>query len=163
MADLLTHALAGALITARVKRRLVVLAVVGGVLPDVISVLPELALRPLAGLTGFEVPSWWHEGLAVFHSPFVFALLAWGLVLFLPRGDGVERPAAFLAMTAGGWLHTLLDLIQRHIVPIGYYPGYPFVREPGELGFMWSEGSLYILPFLALAVFLLFRRRPGDL
>ena len=77
-------------------------------------------------------------------------LAAWGLA-FLFRED--QRPAVLRSLLGGMALHLVLDLLQDH-QGVGLPLLYPWSPRLFELGWIGSESSVYVAPFLAVLVVL---------
>lgn len=163
MSDLLSHSLAAYIVRARpsASRRAVVLFVTGTVLPDAASHVPNFGMRVMNLLTGFEFPKWFDHAFYMFHSPIPVAAFCWFLALWVPGSGlpGSPRREVFSNLTLGAWLHLALDIVQRHVSPITYFPFYPFSQFTGELKWMWTEHSIYAIPLLLLIAAWVARRR----
>jgi hypothetical protein len=142
MPDLFTHAVGAYVATAgRRDWRDVFVAVAGTMAPDLLAQVPGRVLA----LLGFDFARtvWGRSAWYVFHTPLTFLLLAALLALLAPEA---LRPRWFALLAGGGWLHILLDLMQRHLTEGSYFPFYPLSRFSGELGWFDTEASLGILP-----------------
>jgi len=158
MADLLTHGLSAALVRGGKRPDSTLLWLVSGV------ILPDLLARaPLLLVHGLQHRLGWMEWLALDddrlitamgfpHTPAGMVLVATLIALVLPasltRSPGRWRVAGLLG--GGSLLHLLVDVMQRHLEPAGYYLLYPFSVERWELGWFRSDGSLLALPLLAV-------------
>jgi hypothetical protein len=149
MPDLFTHAVSAYAATAgRRDWRDLLVAVVGTMVPDLAAQIPGRILALLG--VDFARALWARSAWYVFHTPLTFVLLAGLLVLFAPAA---WRPRWFVLMVGGGWLHILLDLMQRHLTEGSYFPFYPISEFSGEFGWFDTEASLSWLPLtLAVAV-----------
>ncbi len=153
MPDLLTHTLLNAALPAGTLRpsRLVCF-VVGGVIPDLASRVPALALsrglQPLLKGRGPDI-DWLILGTDFLHIPIGIVLLALlvgaGLPKFLLSGLGRWEIVGLL--TAGASLHLLLDSMQHHLRSTYLYL-FPFSMQPCELGWFGAEASLTWWPWL---------------
>ena len=168
MADLLTHSLVNYVVGAssgRLRAGEVSWLVSGGLLPDLLSRVPTMALEALPlpqslsqSLCGV------FEGGELFHTPVGIAGFALAVCLLLPSvfvaPPGRLRAGALLA--AGGLLHIGIDLLQRHLVP-GYIPLYPLSRSWFEVGLFPETASHYSWPVLIpLALYVRHRSRVQD-
>jgi hypothetical protein len=149
MPDLLTH-----LMIAEGCRRgargglLTVWFLVGTVLPDILT-------RPVNIL--FPALSWFCMPL---HTPIGLFFVCLLISRCFPV---VERRSVFGNLLGGTALHLFLDLFQKHIGD-GYYLLFPFSWWSFEVGLVWPEDSLYLLPLwigvgLVVGVKILVRRR----
>lgn len=148
MPDLFTHWAAAAVpATALRDRRLQALLVLGTFLPDIgAKGLHHVARAP----TYFDDPT---------HSFAGLLLLCYGACLFL---EPALRKAGFAALYAGAALHLLLDLAKDNLGGAGLKLLLPFSRAEFELGLLYTENVIFLLPFDALvllACFLVDRRR----
>jgi hypothetical protein len=120
------------------------------------TVLPDLLVRPFhimwPSLFWFVMP---------LHTPV-------GLLLVCAFTSQFFRPPrqklAFYNLLGGAALHLFLDLFQKHIKS-GYLWFFPFSWSTPEIGLIWPETSLYLLPvWSGVGVFCLARwflsRRP---
>jgi len=142
MPDLFTHAVSAYVATAaRRDWRDLFVAVLGSLAPDLLAQVPGRLLAVL----GFEFARtvWARSAWYVFHTPLTFAALAGLAVLLAPEN---LRPRWFVLLAGGGWLHILLDLMQRHLTEGSYFPFYPISEFSGEFGWFDTEASLSWLP-----------------
>ena len=155
MADLLTHGLSVALVRGRKRPDSALLWLTSGViLPDLLSRGSLIVLYALKSWLG---PVEWmpsdtdrlSTALEIPHTPVGIVLVAICIAMLLPsrlsHPPGRWRVASLLG--AGGFLHLLVDVMQRHLEP-SYYLLYPFTVERWELGWFRSDGSLLALPVL---------------
>lgn len=148
MPDLLTHWAAAAVpATALRDRRLQAVLVLGTFLPDVVS-------KGFQGIV--QAPSYFGDPS---HSFLGLILLAYGSSLFL---EASWRKAGFVAIYAGAFLHVLLDMVKDNLGGAGMRVFTPFSLAPVELGLIYTQNVIYLLPLdvlVLLACFLVDRRR----
>lgn len=144
MPDLLTH-----FVTAygtrelEARRRLSYWFLIGAVLPDVLT-RPWTIVMP---------SSYWFT--MPFHTPIGLLLVSLSISLLVA---GRVRSGVFFNLLVGSYLHVVLDILQAHIAG-GYYLFFPFSWRSFEVGIMWPEDSLYLLPlWIVLGIFFLIRR-----
>jgi hypothetical protein len=131
MPDLLTH-----LIVAQACRRgprieaLTFWFLVGTVLPDILT-------RPFNIL----FPSFFWLFMPL-HTPVGLLFVCLSMSQLSPAAS---RRSVFYNLAGGAALHLLLDLFQRHIAG-SYYLLFPFSWRSFEIGLVWPETSLYLLP-----------------
>ncbi|MFQ5527874.1 MAG: hypothetical protein ACE5GX_16650 [Thermoanaerobaculia bacterium] len=156
MADLLTHLLTAGWLPIRRNRewRLSNVAL-GALLPDIISNLPIVILRPAANWLSITVPRWLPDALTAFHSPLLFCLLVAWLAALAPKAS---RMFFFRELSSGGLLHIAIDLLQDHVVPGAYFPGFPISKRPWDLGVFHTEHTLLALPIVALLTLVVYLR-----
>ncbi len=160
MADLVTHILSAQWVAlAKRQPRPQTAFVVGVMLPDLIANVPILILRAAEPLLPWPRPFWLPDALSSLHSPILYALLCSWLCAWLPA---TTRRRVFVALLSGGFLHIGVDLLQGHVVPGAYYPGFPLIRQPWTLGFLHTESSLLAMPFLLVATLVLMRLGSGQ-
>ncbi len=141
MPDLLSHWAAGRLVGGRGGTGFIFL--LGALLPDLLT-RPVYILWP--GAYWFVKPV---------HTPVGIVLSCLAVSgLFVAR----QRKRVFLWLTAGAFLHLFLDLFQRHLVG-GYALAFPFSWKSWEIGWIWPEQTLFLLPvWLMLVAGLAWRR-----
>jgi hypothetical protein len=149
--DLVTHASLTvlAIAAARRARRYLAPALLGSLLPDLLS-------RPLTMLG----PATFDLGRAL-HAPLVTLAVAGALALAYPPG---RRRAVAVAIACGCFAHQAIDLLQ-HTVDPGYPLLAPFSWRTFPQGPFHTEASLAVMPLLLLlAVVQLLRmvRAPGG-
>lgn len=151
MADLVTHVLSAQwLAMARRQARPDLALVAGVMLPDLVANVPILVMRVVKSQVPLSTPAWLPDALSSFHSPVLYALLCGWLCALAPKS---KMKGVFIGLWVGGLLHIGVDLLQNHVVPGAYYPGFPFLRQPWEWGFLHTESSLTALPILAAVTF----------
>ncbi len=160
----MTHMTAAYLVKRAVSPSRNMLAfVTGATLPDLVSYVPlffvgfGVSLQK-AGLLRLDgMPDWFHSlpyFFAPFHGILPFFLLCWILTLLFPLA---ARRGIFVNLLLGASLHFAMDLVQVSHNPVGYLL-FPFSRKSWSLGWIGTESSLYIVPFLvAIAAAVLIR------
>lgn len=146
MADLVTHLASVLLPAAFVRHRAIGVVGVGVVLPDAVSRVPGEALEALHGW-GLPLPDWAVMPWGVLHAPVPLVLTSVLLSLGFRRGD---RAVVCGALLAGCAVHLGLDLLQDHHGH-GYPLLFPFSTATWELGWLHSEATVGLAPWLALA------------
>tara|TARA_Y100001934_G_scaffold255622_1_gene322822 strand:+ start:15 stop:539 length:525 start_codon:yes stop_codon:yes gene_type:complete len=156
MADLVSHVLSAVLVRGRRPADAKLLALISGtILPDLLSRAPLIAWDAMQDAGMFAVVSMEREvmlGFTLPHTPVGLLLIALWIAVLLPQrlADPLSRAAVAGWIGMGGILHLVVDLLQEHLQP-GYILLYPFSVRGFELGWMRSDGSVWILPWLALA------------
>jgi len=143
VADLFTHASVAVL--ARLPQRQsawIATFVAGTCLPDVARV-PAMLLTK-ARWTMPEIPEWSCYVWAPLHLPVGVALLSYLVALLFPEA---QRRRAFAELFTGGLLHLAVDLTQSHF-GMGYLLFFPFSEWDFELGWIGSEATVRIVPWL---------------
>ena len=149
MPDLLTHLIvAEGCRKATLSDALTYWFLVGTILPDMLT-RPFNILFP--SLYWFFVP---------LHTPVGLFFVCMAISQFFSTA---ERRSVFCNLLGGAALHLVLDLFQKHIGE-GYYLLFPFSWRSFEIGLLWPEESLYLLPLwvgvgLFLGVRALLRRQ----
>ncbi len=154
MADLLVHYAVSR--TASLGARGVVAAeclLLGAVLPDILS-KPFLLIFKLGWATTAS------------HAPLTWLAAAY-VIAHAFRAP--HRPAAFLGLLIGGWLHIGVDLLRETMGLGSISLLYPFSVESYQLGgWYYFEGSLQLAPWALGAIVLVEgwmwrrRRRAGE-
>ena len=143
MADLFTHTCVAVL--ARLPQRharWVATFVAGTCLPDIARV-PAMVLTK-ARWTLPEIPEWRCYVWAPLHLPLGIAGGSYLVALLFPE---VQRRRAFVELLLGGMLHLAVDLTQSHF-GMGYLLFFPFSEWDFELGWIGSEATVLIVPWL---------------
>ncbi len=149
MADLVTHVCSVMLPGAFVPHRAVGTVAIGVALPDVFGRVVPLGLE-LAQTRGLGIPDPLVWAFGAFHTPAGLLLTNAVLSQSFVRG---QRTEAFVALTIGGTLHLLVDVLQFHHGR-GYPLLAPFSWETFELGLIGSEATVDLaLPLLGLTAF----------
>jgi hypothetical protein len=124
------------------------------------TVLPDILTRPFNIL--FPSLFWFFMPL---HTPTGLFFVCLSVSQFCPA---LRRRSAFYNLLGGATLHLLLDLFQKHIAG-SYYLFFPFSWRSFEIGLLWPEESLYLLPlwiggglFLGVRALLRWRQPPAD-
>ncbi len=148
MADLLTHGcvalLAGLAAGLRERGDLAVL-VAGSCVPDLFGQVPGLALIRVRA-TWPAIPEPLIYLFSPLHLPSGLVVLNYALAHgFAPP----ERFRVFGLLTAGGFLHLAVDLLQSHF-GVGYMLFFPFTRWDWEAGLVGTEATVKVAPVLLL-------------
>lgn len=160
MADLFTHACAAVLVRlGRPSPAWVPTFVAGTCLPD-LSRVPQMVFTRLR----WDFPAipeplcyvW-----APMHLPVGIALMSYLAALVFPEA---VRRRAFGELLLGGLLHLAVDLMQTHF-GMGYLLLFPVSEWDYELGWIGSEDTVRVVPFLvpatALAAWWRWGKRPA--
>ena len=98
-------------------------------------------------------------GSGLFHTPIGIVGIAMLIALCFVES---QRVAVFWNIVAGGGLHLVLDVMQRHLAG-GYQLWGPWSYEAVELGWVSSEATVWLAPFvLPFSVWAWWRRRPAK-
>jgi len=143
MPDLFAHFASGYLIS-RVSRlrKHTALLVLGVVLPDILTRIPEIILDRLLGIPVFHF-------VIIFHSP--FSLLIVSFIISLTFELRI-RFTAFLLIFLGSFLHVVLDLMQKQFGEGVYMPYFPFSFETFQLGLFHFNSSVTLFPIVFIIV-----------
>ena len=137
MPDLITHtAVAYFILRPKIFARYRVIFYLGTILPDLIS-RPIYILFPK--IVDYTIAT---------HTP-VFSLLVC-LLLTQLFAQKIQR-VVFLYLACGGALHFLLDILQRHLAT-GYTLLFPFSWKSFEIGLVWPEQTVTLIPFWIAAI-----------
>jgi hypothetical protein len=140
MPDLLTHLIVGQAFWKGTRiDSLTFWFLVGTVLPDILT-------RPFNIL--FPSLYWFFMPL---HTPVGLFFVCLSISQLCPAAG---RRSVFYNLLGGAALHVFLDLFQRHIAG-SYHLLFPFSWRSFEIGLVWPETSLFLLPIWAGAGFLL--------
>lgn len=143
MADLFTHACVAVMVRLPQKSaRGVATFVAGTCLPDIARV-PAMVLTK-ARWTLPEIPEWSCYVWAPLHLPIGIVLLSYLVCQLFPAA---QRRRAFANLALGGALHLAVDLTQTHF-GMGYLLFFPFSEWDFELGWIGSETTVRIVPWL---------------
>ena len=143
MPDLFAHFASGYLISRYSRfRAYTAFIVLGAVLPDMLTRLPEIVLDRFLGINAYHA-------VEIFHSPFVLCLVAFLLSLLM---DYRLRPIAFTWILLGSLTHVFLDLMQSQFGESVYMPYFPFSFIRVEFGFFHFNASIVAFPILLLIV-----------
>ncbi len=148
MPDLLTHVATGYLARGAAPKRLHPGVLILGV------ILPDIVTRPIYIV--WPDAYWFVKPL---HTPLGLVLLSLAVSgLFVPR----DRQRALINLLAGSGLHLALDLLQKHLVG-GYALLFPWTWKSWEIGLIWPEQTLWLLPvWLALCCLVFWRKKTGQ-
>jgi hypothetical protein len=151
--DLLTHTLLNLVVPwGRLRREELGLFAFGGVLPDLVSRVPTLAMARLAQPAllsrGIDL-DWLVNGFAALHLPLGYLGVVIACASALPRFllGSLTRSRICALLLGGGALHLAVDVMQSHMRP-GYRYLYPFSMRPLELG--WFDADLGFLAWPVL-------------
>jgi hypothetical protein len=151
MPDLMTHTFIGLILAKGKENRskiqqgyflFVFFFLLGNILPDITSRVPMIVFPKL--IPFFEP---YHTLLGGLLFAYVFSLLF---------EENIRRPVFGFAL-AGSVFHQVTDLVQKNFFGSGYRLFFPLELEI-NIGFVWPEDSVYILPFLLLITFVLYRK-----
>jgi hypothetical protein len=143
VADLITHTCTAVLWKAARNRPHVATFVAGTCLPDLFGRVPTMALTALRWKLPF-IPDWLVYLWNPLHMPFGIVLTCYVVSFLFPEAT---RRVAFLNLLGGGLLHMAVDLLQFHF-GVGYLLLFPFSFWDFELGWIGSETTVLIVPFL---------------
>jgi hypothetical protein len=145
VADLVTHICIVLLPGAFLRLRGLPLVVLGAALPDLAARVPAAVLEAVDRRIG--LPQWLLPGWSVFHEPLPLLALCAALACAFVPGD---RRRALLCLWAGVATHLALDVLQDHHGR-GYMLAFPLNWDLYELGWIGSQATVPIAPWLALA------------
>jgi hypothetical protein len=129
--------------------------------------LPDLSRVPAMLFTRLRydapwIPEWLCYAWGPLHVPVGIVLVSYGVALAF-RDE--ERRWAFANLALGGLLHLAVDIFQFHF-GMGYMLLFPLSTWDWELGWVGSEATVPVVPFLLPATILLarwrWRRRDGP-
>lgn len=139
MPDLATHVAAAYLLRMPLRiSRYSAIFFLGTILPDILT-------RPFYIL--FPDTYWFVYPL---HTPYILILVCLLISHFF---ENTIRRSVFISLVAGVFLHFSLDLFQKHLIGVNYWL-FPFSDLNIEIPLFWQDDSIYVLPFLLIAVFL---------
>jgi hypothetical protein len=150
MPDLLTHLVAARVPGTLVRdRRVQALLVIGTFLPDLAS---KGLYWVFQSRESFSVPT---------HSVVGVILISYLACLFVE--ESLRRPG-FWALTMGGVIHILLDLIKDNQGTGASHLWNPFLRNGYELSWIDPENVIYLVPLdvAILGILWLLERRRGH-
>lgn len=145
MADVVTHLASGLIPAALFAPRLLGPVAIGTVLPDATGRVPQIAIQ----LLSIPIPDSVVWGLDVLHQPLPQLLCVGLIALAFSERD---RVAACLGMAAGVGLHFGLDVLQDHHGQ-GYHLFFPLSVRRFELGWIGSEATVAVAPWLGVISF----------
>lgn len=152
MPDWVIHIGAGYLISRSIDKEDVTLALIGAILPDVISRV-EVIMIDIFHLFIIE-----NFSFSCFHTPFMLAFLCLAIALFTVR---VKR--SFAVLFGFSLLHLFLDMLEVKVPAFGSFLFFPFYVRPYSFNVFKFQGIGYILTYslflLALSTALIQRRR----
>ena len=103
------------------------------------TVLPDILTRPFIIVTNSSTVFWFVMPL---HTP-IGLLLVCACISFFVRPQHQRR--IFYNLIGGAVLHLFLDMLQKHM-GASYYLLFPFSWSSFEIGLVWPEDSLYLIP-----------------
>ena len=156
MADLITHTCVAVLFKAAIRRPHVATFVAGTCLPDLLGRVPTMALT-IARWSIPAIPEWACYLTAPLHMPVGMVLSSYIAALLFPEPF---RRTAFWNLFGGALLHLAVDVTQSHF-GVGYLLFFPFSTWDFELGWIGSEDTVRIVPFLAPFTVWVFWKRAG--
>ena len=164
MPDLLTHSLLNLVLPwGRLRRDELGVFVFGGVLPDLISRVPAMALgRWLQPVLSDDMDiDWFINGFSALHLPAGYAAAAVFLASALPRFmiSASSRLRVFTLLLGGGLIHLGMDMFQSHLRPAYRYL-FPLSLRPMELGWFDPDLGFYSWPLLVPLAWFAWRRSP---
>jgi hypothetical protein len=143
VADLVTHTCVAYLVKKVPDRPFVATFVLGTCLPDLLGRVPNMGLTLLRWHLPW-IPEWLLYVWVPFHMPVGVLLFSFLGAFLFPES---VRRWAFWNLVGGGMLHLAVDLLQSHI-GVGYLLLFPFSLWDFELGWIGSEDTVRIVPFL---------------
>ena len=146
MPDLFAHFASGYLLSYSSKfRRYTALFVLGTVLPDVLTRIPEIVLQRFLGFPVFHF-------FNALHTPVGVTFASYILSYAFPEE---ERKFVFTWLLSGSLIHIALDLLQKQFYRAVYMPFFPFSTEPVQWGLYHYNASLiFFLPLLIITSYL---------
>ena len=153
MPDLFAH-FASAYLPSRYQRlrQYDALLVFGAVLPDLLARIPIIIFG-----RWLDLPVVYF--FRALHTPIGVILTCYLLSFLFERS---VRFKSFLALTAGSFLHLVLDLMQQQFFEGVYIPLIPFSIKSVQWGWFHYNASLLIFPPLLLFVLLMWFREKKD-
>lgn len=151
MPDLASHALIAYFVSLPFKKRYkVAVFLLGAILPDLFSESLFYFIRTNRQ-RWLSYPT---------HSPIYLFLLCLVISLLFEQS---KRRVVFICLFAGSGLHIFLDGLQKHF-DSNLFWFFPFSWHSFSLGLFWPENTLFVVPFLtiALGIVLFFKRNHGK-
>jgi len=143
MPDLFAHFASGYLVSQPANlRQNSPFLVLGTILPDILTRIPEIIFDRLLGIPVFHF-------VIIFHSPFCLLLSTFAISLLL---DSQIRLAGFFLILMGSFVHVILDLMQKQFGQAVYMPYFPFSFETLQWGLFHYNASISLFPVLLLLV-----------
>jgi hypothetical protein len=141
--DLFAHFASGYLPTRFSRlRHFDALIVLGAVLPDLTTRIPEIIFDRFFGLPVFHF-------FNALHTPVGVALTCYALAFAFEEN---ERKNAFWCLFIGSILHITLDLLQKQFHDAVYMPLFPFSFATVQWGLFHFNASVAIFPVIFLGV-----------
>ena len=153
MPDLFAH-FSSAYLPSRYQkfRRYDALVVLGAVLPDLISRIPIVILVRFLDLPVVYFYRALHTPIGVILASYILSFLF----------EHSIRLKSFLSLTAGSFLHLVLDLMQQQFFDCVYMPFIPFSIKTVQWGWFHYNSSLIVFPLLLAPVLFFWIRRKKD-
>jgi hypothetical protein len=141
--DLFAHFASSYLISREAHlRQYTSVFVLGAVLPDILTRIPEIILDRFLGIPIFHF-------VVIFHAPFCLLLVSFVISLML---EFRTRLMAFFFILLGSYLHVVLDLMQKQFGQGVYMPYFPFSFETLQWGLFHFNASIALFPILLVSV-----------
>jgi hypothetical protein len=154
MPDLFAHFASGYLISRIPQLRMyTALLVLGAILPDLLTRVPEIVLDRILGINIYHA-------VEIFHSPAVLCLVSFAFALMMARN---LRLNAFCSLLFGSLVHVLLDIMQFQFGDSVYMPYFPFSFAKVQFALFHFNASIQLFPLIALLIFLVFLTSRGGL
>ena len=153
MPDLFAH-FASAYLPSRYQRlrQYDALLVFGAILPDLLARIPIIIF-----VRWLELPVVYF--FRALHTPIGVILTCYLLSFLFERSI---RFKSFLALTAGSFLHLVLDLMQQQFFEGVYMPFAPFSMKTVQWGWFHYNASLAVFPPLFVIVLLIWFLEKND-
>jgi len=116
------------------------LLVLGAILPDVLTRIPEIVLYRYLDLPVYDF-------FNALHTPFSLLIFCYCLSLFFVESD---RISSFVVMSIGAQFHILLDMMQEQFYSGVYMPMFPFSLKTYQFALFHPHSSLLFSPLLAI-------------
>lgn len=151
MPDLFAHFASGYLPSRHQKlRKYDALLALGAVLPDLVARIPIIVF-----VKWLDLPVVYF--FRALHTPIGMILVCYVLSFLFERSI---RFKSFLSLSAGAFLHLVLDLMQQQFFEGVYTPFVPFSIKTVQWGWFHYNTSLLFFPvFLVFVIFFWFRER----
>jgi len=155
--ELITHGSVAFLLKALNRRPWTPLFLAGTVLPDLLARVPGSVLVEVHDRI-HPLPEALLYAPEVAHLPAGIVLWSLAFSFLFPEKD---RLAICWNLLAGGLLHILLDLMQRH-EGAAYTLFFPFHHDPFQFGWFGTEATVLFAPVLAVLAVVTWRVRRGP-
>ncbi len=148
VADLITHLATGLVPAALFAPRWMAPVAIGCVLPDATGRVPQMGFAILGRTVGLPIPDPVVWAFDVLHQPLPQVLCASIVALAFAAED---RRTAWFGLLLGVALHFGLDVLQDHHGQ-GYHLFFPASTERFELGWIGSEATVHVAPYVGVAM-----------